>query len=154
MRGENGFNPAVVDGETKVFDETALRSELQFTFSRSGGPGGQGVNTSDTKAQLRWNIDASRVFSLDEKDKIKIKLAGLINKKGELVLACQVTRSQRQNREMVLDKFLSDLEDALRPIIPRIPTKKPRGIKAREKRESEIKATKKSARGWRYRGEE
>lgn len=132
MPRENGFNPAAVDSETKIFDEAALRAELHFVFARSGGPGGQGVNTSDTKAQLRWNVEASRVFSPAEKERIKAALAGIINKKGELVLACQVTRSQKQNRELALDHFLADLEDALRPIVPRIPTRKPRAVRRRE----------------------
>lgn len=118
--------------EVVIFDEAALRSELHFTFSHSGGPGGQGVNTSDSKAQLRWNIGGSRVFSANEKLRIRQALAGMVNKKGELVLACQVTRSQKQNREMALDKFLADLEDALRPIVPRIPTRKSRAVRRRE----------------------
>lgn len=129
MPRENGFNSAAADSETKIFDEAALRAELQFNFTHSGGPGGQGVNTSDTKAQLRWNAEASRLFSPAEKERIKTALAGMINKRGELVLSCQVTRSQRQNREMVIDNFLVDLEDALRPIVPRIPTRKPRAVR-------------------------
>ncbi|MFA6131910.1 MAG: alternative ribosome rescue aminoacyl-tRNA hydrolase ArfB [Patescibacteria group bacterium] len=132
MPKEFGHNPAVIDGEARFFDETALRAELQFDFARSGGPGGQGVNTSDTKVHLRWNVETSLVFSPEEKTRIKSALAGMINKKGELVMACQVTRSQRQNREMVLDNFLADLEDALRPIVPRIPTRKPRAVRRRQ----------------------
>jgi len=122
-RNPDGFNPANIDNETEKFDEEVLKTEIKFRFSHSSGPGGQGVNTSDSKAQLRWNVDRSRVFSETEKLRIKTELAGMINREGELVLACQVARTQKQNKEMVLDKFLTDLEYVLRQIIPRIPTR-------------------------------
>lgn len=140
--------------QVREFGREVLKNELKFSYARSGGPGGQGVNTSDTKAQLRWNIDASRVFSPDEKAKIKAGLSGLINRQGELVLVCQVTRSQRQNREMVLDKFLSDLEDALRPIVPRIPTRKPKAVRCRQLADKKRHGIQKHARGLRYHGDD
>lgn len=146
------MNRPMDNDQVREFNREALRAELKFSYTHSGGPGGQGVNTSDTKARLRWDVDASRVFSPTEKAKIKDKLSGLINRQGELVLACQITRYQKQNREMVLEKFLSDLEDSLRPIVPRIPTRKPEAVRRRELADKGRHATKKSVRCWKYRG--
>jgi ribosome-associated protein len=134
----------------REFDREALKAELSFEFTRSGGPGGQGVNTSDTKAQLRWNVGASRLFSPEEKARIKADLSGMINKRGEVVMVCQVTRSQRQNREMVLEKFLADLEDALRPIVPRILTRKPAAVRRRELEGKKRRGALKRQRGERF----
>jgi len=136
-RNPEGFNPANIDGESEKFDEAVLKTEIKYRFTHSSGPGGQGVNTSDSKAQLYWSVDKSRVFSETEKTKIKTELAGMINKKGELVLACQVARTQKQNKEMVLDKFLTDLEYVLRQIVPRIPTRPTRSSVVRRLDEKE-----------------
>jgi ribosome-associated protein len=146
------FSPKLVPESARDFDHEALRTELKFTFARSGGPGGQGVNTSDTKAVLRWKIKSSRVFSSAEKAKIAENLSGMINKEGELVLSCQVTRSQRQNRELALEKFLSDLKEVLRPIVPRIATKKSPAVRSRELDAKTRHGKLKQDRRWKYTG--
>ncbi len=67
-------------------DSIVPESEIVEQFSRSGGHGGQNVNKLSTKAEARWNIDESKAFSDEEKEKIKKFLANQINKKGELIV--------------------------------------------------------------------
>ena len=96
---------------------------VTFAFARSGGAGGQHVNTSSTKVELRWNVDASA--SLDERQKVLIhqRLGNRINAEGELVLQSSEHRSQTRNREAVLARFANLLAEALRVQASRRPTK-------------------------------
>lgn len=98
-------------------------SELEFNFSRSSGPGGQHVNKTESKVELRFNISRSDVLSLDEKEKIKIKLGNRINQEGYLILHCQETRSQLKNKEFVIFNFYKLLNEALRIQKIRKPTR-------------------------------
>ncbi|MCD6121828.1 MAG: aminoacyl-tRNA hydrolase [Spirochaetales bacterium] len=68
-----------------------------LSFSRSGGPGGQYVNTSDTKVILRLSLDALPLLE-QEKQKVLLHLANRINSKKELIVRSSNTRSQFQNR--------------------------------------------------------
>ena len=98
-------------------------AELKFNFSRSSGPGGQHVNKTESKVELRFNILQSKCFSEKEKERLKIKLSNKINNEGELILTCQESRSQIKNKEIVTARFLIIIENALRKNKKRIPTK-------------------------------
>ena len=54
-------------------------SEIQITFARSGGKGGQNVNKTATKAILHWSVGRSRVLSPEQKERVRAKLANKIN---------------------------------------------------------------------------
>ena len=110
--------------------------ELDFTFSRSGGPGGQHANTSSTKVELRWDIEASKALTPEQKELIHRRLGGRINAEGVLVLQSSEHRSQTRNREAVLARFATLLSDALRVQASRRPTKP---TKAARKRRLEAK---------------
>ena len=86
-------------------DVDEIRSELKFTMSRSGGPGGQSVNKLNTKVTLKWDVKNANALSDDQRSKLMIKLANLINNEGELVLTAQETRSQVKNKEDVIRKL-------------------------------------------------
>lgn len=113
-------------------DLSIPESELSFRASRSGGPGGQHVNTSSTRIELVWNVAESP--SLDEEQRARIleKLANRISVEGVLALASSATRSQQQNREDVVGRFAELLREALHVPKHRKKTRPPAG--SREKR--------------------
>ena len=91
-----------------------LLNEISFRASRSSGPGGQGVNKVNSRVELFFDVDSSTILSLEEKEKIRNKLAKRINSNGELYLSCQVHRSQLMNKQECIDKFIATLTDALK----------------------------------------
>jgi ribosome-associated protein len=82
-----------------------LTSELEFSNSRSSGPGGQNVNKVETKVTLKFNVQDSLILTDEEKAIILSKLATRITTEGVLVLTAQEKRSQLQNKEAVVVKF-------------------------------------------------
>lgn len=100
-----------------------LLKELKFTTSKSSGPGGQNVNKVNSRVELHFNLEDSTVFSGAEKRVIKHKLANRINSNGELFMASSVERSQWRNKERIIERFFSLVNDALKPQKKRIKTK-------------------------------
>lgn len=90
-----------------------LLEECQFQFSRSSGPGGQKVNKTESKVELRWPVAATVLFHQEQKDRIQARLSNSINKEGELVLASDQYRSREQNKRAVCERFHSLIEKAL-----------------------------------------
>jgi ribosome-associated protein len=119
------------------------RSELGFRASRSGGPGGQHVNTSSTRVELMWNVAASPTLSEYQRARILEKLANRINSEGELLLAESGSRSQAQNKETVTERLAQLLREALHVPKARRKTRPPRAAHERrlesKKRRSETK---------------
>ncbi len=64
-------------------------NELKITYARSGGAGGQNVNKRDTKAQLRWNILGSSVFTTEQKRILEQELQHWVNEEGYVVISNQ-----------------------------------------------------------------
>src|SRR5690606_22147676 len=95
------------------------RSELEFRATRAGGPGGQHVNTSSTRVELLWNVDASPSITDEQRERLKRKLHKRIGRDGVLRLTSATSRSQHQNREDVTRRFARILEQALRMPRPR-----------------------------------
>ena len=100
-----------------------INKEVRYRTSRSSGAGGQHVNKVSTKVELIFDIDASDILSEEEKTIIKEELANRISKDGLLTLNSDETRSQVKNKEIVFNRFLLLLEDALKPAKERKPTK-------------------------------
>jgi ribosome-associated protein len=100
-----------------------LGSELAFTTSRSGGPGGQNVNKVSSKVTLQFDVQNSAVLTAGEKQAIYEKLSSRMTREGVLILTAQETRSQIQNKELVLAKFEKLLNKALEKKKARKPTK-------------------------------
>jgi ribosome-associated protein len=93
------------------------RGELSFRATRSGGPGGQHVNTSSTRIELVWNVDASPSLSEEQRALIRAKLANRISQEGLLSIASSEHRSQLQNKEATVARFVELLARAL--VVPR-----------------------------------
>ena len=103
MQLDNPFERKILIPET----------ELRFSFASSGGPGGQGVNTSNSKAVLRWNVGASSIFSDDEKARIRTFFGKRMNAEDEVVMSCTTQRSQLQNRQQVTEELNTLVTKAL-----------------------------------------
>jgi ribosome-associated protein len=100
--------------------------ELTWRFARSGGPGGQHANTSETRVEVRFDVAASP--SLGPRQR-----ARLLERLGPTVTAVsEDSRSQARNRELALERLRSKLAAGLRVAPPRRPTRP--GVAARERR--------------------
>jgi ribosome-associated protein len=110
---------------------TIPEAELSWRFSRSSGPGGQGVNTTDSRAEL--SLDLARTSALDEHLRARAvqRLAGRLVD-GVLTVAASEHRSQLQNREAAEQRLAQVLREALAPPPPpRRATRPSRGAKER-----------------------
>ncbi len=92
-----------------------LVSELIFTTSRSGGPGGQNVNKVNSKVTLKLDVSNSALLNDDQKNLIIRKLASRMTKEGVLILTAQDSRSQLQNKEEIIEKLNHLLITAFTP---------------------------------------
>ncbi|MDQ0093936.1 alternative ribosome rescue aminoacyl-tRNA hydrolase ArfB [Paeniglutamicibacter psychrophenolicus] len=99
-------------------------SELDWRFSRSSGPGGQHVNTSDSRVELSWNIDGSRALTDAQRERLVSRLDSKLVS-GVLTVSASEQRSQLRNREMALQKLAGMLVSALAPDGPRRRATKP-----------------------------
>jgi len=125
---------------------TIPASELRWRFSRSSGPGGQHVNTSDSRVELSWNIAASAALS----DGQRLTLATRLGKRliaGVITLSASERRSQLRNRQEALSKLADLLAEALAPEAPhRRATKPTRGSDRRRLAAKERRAATKRQR--------
>jgi ribosome-associated protein len=106
---------------------TIPAAELRWRFSRSSGPGGQHVNTSDGRVQLSWSITASAVLTDDQRALLRSRLGHRIVG-GSVAVTSSEERSQLRNRETAREK-LADLvaEGLAQEPAPRRPTRPTRG---------------------------
>ena len=122
--------------------------ELSWRFSRSSGPGGQSVNTSDSRVELSYDLASSTALGPVLKERALRTLAGrLVN--GVLTVSASEFRSQLRNREAAADRMAAVLTAATAPPPKaRRPTKPTRGSKERrlaaKQRRSQIKRLRRS----------
>jgi len=121
-------------------------SELELRTSRSSGPGGQGVNTTDSKVELRWDVRHCPALSDTQRALILERLAARINAEGTLVLQGSEHRSQHRNREAVIARLQTLVGDALTPQRPRRATRPTRGAKERRLEDKRARASTKELR--------
>jgi ribosome-associated protein len=106
---------------------TVPNAALTWESARSSGPGGQGVNTTNSKAILRVDVRAIQGLSIRAQDRF-IELAGeRLTEAMELVLHCDETRSLRQNRDLLLERLCELAREAQAVPRPRKPTRPGRG---------------------------
>jgi ribosome-associated protein len=106
-------------------------AELTWRFSRSAGPGGQGVNTTDSRAELSFNLAATTALPRWLKARAFERLAGRLTN-GVLTVTASEQRSQLQNREAARERLARTLAEALAPpALPRRERKVPPGVTRR-----------------------
>lgn len=131
-------------GPLRVTDTLVVpEAELSWRFSRSGGPGGQSVNTSDSRAALSFDVARSAVLSPAQRARLLARLrTRLVG--GVLTVTAAQERSQLLNREAAERRLAQLLREALAPpAAPRRPTKPSRGAQERrlqaKKQRAEVK---------------
>lgn len=103
------------------------RSELTWRFSRSSGPGGQSVNTADSRVELRWDLAGTTALPAPLRERALYRLAGRLVD-GALVVTAQEHRSQLQNRRAAQARLVALVVAAIAPGPPgRRPTRPSRG---------------------------
>jgi ribosome-associated protein len=96
-----------------IITSAELLPELEFSTSRSSGPGGQNVNKVSTKVIIRWNLLNSALITDEQKMLLLNKLSSQLTREGELIINSQESRSQLQNKELALEKLDALLRKAL-----------------------------------------
>lgn len=121
--------------------------ELEESFIRASGPGGQNVNKVSSAVQLRF--DVRRSPSLPEAVRVRLeKLAGSrLTLDGVLILTAQSHRSQERNRQEALDRLVALIRQAAVAPVPRRPTKPTLGSKLRRLEAKGVRSTVKKLRG-------
>jgi ribosome-associated protein len=121
-------------------------NEFEWSFARSGGPGGQNVNKVASKAVLRWNFATSPSIPEEVKCRFRERFPSRITTEGQLVLASELTRDQGRNREDCLEKLAAMLRTAAKRPKVRRPTKPSKASKRRRVEAKRRQSARKSGR--------
>jgi ribosome-associated protein len=122
-------------------------AEIEVRASRSGGPGGQSVNTSDSKVELRWDLAGSAALTEAQRARLLQRLGSRLTNDGVLILQGAEHKSQHRNREAVVARLKAIVGEAIEPPKPRRRTRPSRASKERrlkkKKERGEIKRLRK-----------
>lgn len=127
-----------LEDPVRINDALAIPlAELELRATRSGGPGGQHVNTSSTRVELVWDLAGSPSLDDDQRALLLERLASRLDSTGRLRLVAQEERSQLRNRQAALGRFVTIVRQGL--VIPKRrkatrPTRASRERRLEEKR--------------------
>jgi ribosome-associated protein len=124
---------------------TIPASELSWRFSRSSGPGGQHVNTTDSRAEITFNIAASAALT-DEQRQMLLKRLGPKLVGGSITVTASEERSQLRNREIAMAKLAELIRVGLVPESVRRASKPTRGSARRHRAAKELRSATKQQR--------
>jgi ribosome-associated protein len=137
-----------VDNLIFINSHTAIpSSELTFRFSRSGGPGGQNVNKVETKVELLFDVAGSAGLNDEQKQLVLVREKNRIDSDGILSVTAQESRSQFENREAAVGKFVSILAGALAKRKKRVKTRASKASKEKRIEGKKLRGKKKQMRG-------
>ena len=122
------------------------RSEFQFSFSRSSGPGGQNVNKVSSRATLRWDLAGSPSISNALRERFQARFHQRINAKGELLIHSERYRDQPRNVDDCLEKLKQLIAEVASPPKKRRPTKPTRSSNRRRLEQKKRRAQTKQRR--------
>jgi ribosome-associated protein len=144
---EPGSNLVVPPGPGLPSGTVIPAGELVERFSRSPGPGGQSVNTADSRVELLFEPGTSTAFTPAQRDRLLERLgAGLVD--GRISVVASEHRSQLHNRAAARDRLVTRLREALAPPPPpRRPTRPSRSSQRRRVEEKKQRGQTKSLRG-------
>lgn len=127
----------MVTGDLRVTARLTIpAAELQWRFSRSSGPGGQSVNTADSRAELSFDVAGSPTLGSTYRSRALERLSGRLVD-GVITVSSQTERSQLRNREAAMDRLAELLREAVAP--PPAPRRATRPTKAAKERRLESK---------------
>lgn len=113
--------------------------EILVRVSRSGGPGGQHANTSETRVEVVFDVEASETLTPAQKRRVVDRLGAIVR------AVAKDERSQARNRELALERLAARLAEGLRVERPRVPTRPTRSAEERrldaKRRRSALKRT-------------
>ncbi|MHC1725002.1 MAG: alternative ribosome rescue aminoacyl-tRNA hydrolase ArfB [Syntrophobacteraceae bacterium] len=116
----------------RINEQIAIPEEqLRFTASLSSGPGGQNVNKVSSRVTLWFDVVNSPSLSPEQKELILRRLSTRISKEGILRVISQQTRSQAENKELAIERFVELLRDAVKQLPIRKKTRVSKGAKER-----------------------
>ena len=119
------------EGYLEITTELLLPlAELDIRATRSGGPGGQHVNTSSTRIEVWWDVSSSPTLSEDQRARIMQRLSSRLDGMGRLRVVASESRSQLRNREAATERLRELVAAALVVRKPRKRTKPSRAAKA------------------------
>lgn len=133
--------PATIDGQRSI-----PVHELEFRVSRAGGPGGQHVNKTSTRVQLKWRPSLSVILTDEEKARLERALGKRIDATGAVRVVASSTRSQLQNRVEAEQRLLKLIRRALSVRKRRTATSPTRSSIERRLTEKKIESRKKQER--------
>ena len=119
------------------------RHELEWRFSPSGGPGGQHANRSNTRAEVRFDVEASPSLGPYQRQRLLAKLGPVVR------VVADEERSQARNRALAAERLAARLAEALHVTRPRRPTAPSAGARARRLDAKRRRGTTKQQRSWR-----
>ena len=122
------------------------RAELDVKATRAGGPGGQHVNTSSTRIELRWNVRTSQALDEALRERLLERLANRLDADGAVRVVASEYRSQRQNRDAAEARLAALVRTATVVAKRRKPTKPTRASVARRVEGKRRQGEKKQAR--------
>jgi ribosome-associated protein len=130
-----------VSDALQVTEAVAIpRDELSVRASRSGGAGGQHVNTSSTRIELLWNVEATRAIPEDVRSHVQQRLRSRTNADGFIRIVSSEHRSQLRNREAAEERLVRLVRAALT-----VPRARRRTTPTRASKEARLKAKKRRA---------
>ncbi len=121
-------------------------ADLQYTFSRSSGPGGQAVNKLSTKAQLRVAVDAIVGLTPQAVDRLRSLAGQRLTRADELIFEAETSRSQLDNKHACLERLRALVTEAATIPKKRKSRKPTRAMKERRLQEKRRQAQKKDSR--------
>jgi ribosome-associated protein len=126
--------------------QSSISRNVNFEFSRSGGPGGQNVNKVNTKVLAKIALSDIEGLSEVELALVRERLTSRINQEDFLIVQAREERTQGANREIAVARLVSLVISAARRDPPRIPTKPGRAARERRLGAKKIRSTTKENR--------
>uniref|UniRef100_A0A1E1WYX5 Large ribosomal subunit protein mL62 n=1 Tax=Amblyomma aureolatum TaxID=187763 RepID=A0A1E1WYX5_9ACAR len=101
--------------EDATFQGHIPEGELEISYSRSSGPGGQNVNKVNSKVEIRFHLETATWIPAAGRERLKSQWGHLVNRRGQLVLSCEDQRSQVANTRICLEQLRALVSKACRP---------------------------------------